>query len=860
MSADAWADAQQLLHFWPSVPAAYPVEGTCQRLRDALVDLAEHRAGWLDVASLVRQILLEHEARQGIQVPLHVPAGEDLPTSAQWREVGCSTVPDGTGLRVTALPWHPPTGSPTSDEAATNDLKQIYEGQPRSLSVRTADPFWTSALGYPEYVSTGQRQAARTVALAPAGSTTIVCLPTASGKTEVALAPTLLARRSRGVSVVVVPTVVLALDMERRVSALLSSSEQHGYGIRYAYTGGLSPEDKDAIRKNIREGRQRVLVASPEAVVTGLSDALASAAEAGYLEYLIIDEAHLVEQWGTEFRPEFQTMASHRLAWLAKAPAGRQVITVAMSATLTEQQIHTLSRLFPGQDETAVVWASALRHEPSYYLDRHTNEDQRRDAVLAAVRLLPRPLALYTTTEKDVTAWMNTLQATGLHRVTRVTGSSTEEQRRTAVEGWRGRRVEGSASPTRYDVVVGTSAFGLGIDADVRTVVHACLPETVDRYYQEVGRGGRDRRPSIAYLATTPADGRVAEYVNRQVVIGTDLGWKRWQAMLQSATQTRPGIYMVNLDVWPVHMSVGYGRNRQWNVRTLNLMARAGLIKLRASEPPVRVDGEPIADWGIRLETYYADVAKRMDVEIVDGETNRPEYWEKAVSAARRIPISEQRAALAQMHRALTGDKCVGDVLARHYRVRWQGGVFTSAVNCRGCPRCRAGGPADPNAAFGLYRSADEPFPAVQAWRGRPADPFARMRKGSSWQSIWWADHQTREHLVPQLLARLARRGVAVLGGPGLDPSTAADVQAAALPFPVVVDHDGDLLATYTGSLVWVLDAASGLAGPVIERLEGGDPTYLVHAQTLSSPDRPGIRLVETCYAPISVKSALGAL
>ena len=134
------------------------------------------------------------------------------------------------------------------------------------------------------------------------------------------------------------------------------------------------------------------------------------------------------------------------------------------------------------------------------------------------------------------------------------------------------------------------------------------------------------------------------------------------------------------------------------------------------------------------------------------------------------------------------------------------------------------------------------------------------MRKGSSWQSIWWADQQTREHLVPQLLARLARRGVSVLGGPGLDASTAADVQAAALPFPVVVDHDGDLLATYAGPLVWVLDAASALAGPVMDRLESGDPTYLVHAQTLPSPDRSGIRLVDTCHAPVSVNTALGAL
>ena len=56
-------------------------------------------------------------------------------------------------------------------------------------------------------------------------------------------------------------------------------------------------------------------------------------------------------------------------------------------------------------------------------------------------------------------------------------------------------------------MLVGTSALGLGVDLpDVKTVVHACIPETVDRYYQEVGRGGRDGSPSLSYLATAPAD------------------------------------------------------------------------------------------------------------------------------------------------------------------------------------------------------------------------------------------------------------------------------------------------------------------------------------------------------------------
>ena len=106
---------------------------------------------------------------------------------------------------------------------------------------------------------------------------------------------------------------------------------------------------------------------------------------------------------------------------------------------------------------------------------------------------------------------MTALHGAGFRRITQVTGDSSDEQRRSAIEGWRGEDTLGRTIPTRYDIVVGTSAFGLGVDMpDVRSVVHACVPETLDRFYQEVGRGGRDGRPSIACLASAPGDYAVA--------------------------------------------------------------------------------------------------------------------------------------------------------------------------------------------------------------------------------------------------------------------------------------------------------------------------------------------------------------
>jgi len=736
----------------------------------------------------------------------------------------------------------------------------VYAGRSRRQLRHIADPFWTKALGpgFAFYTSLGQRQAARAVVTAPPGSTLIVCLPTGEGKTELAWAAALPATRNRGTAVVVVPTVVLAMDLERRIARLLDSlGERSSPTGRYAYTGGLPDDIKRALRDDVRNGTQRVIIAAPEALLTGLSDALDAAATAGYLTHLIIDEAHLVEQWGNEFRPEFQAMSAQRRSWLAVAPPGKEPVTLAMSATLTPRQTTTLQELFGTPESTELVWAAQTRREPSYFFGASATVSDQNEAVLRAVSMLPRPLILYTTTQSSAREWLERLQGAGLRRVTRVSGDVGDEIRRAAVSGWRGEGEDGLASATEFDVVVGTSAFGLGLDMpDVRSVVHACMPETLDRYYQEVGRGGRDGGPSIAYLVSTRQDHEIAARLNQQVVISADKGWTRWTSLKLTAVDLQDGRQQVNLDQVPAHLVDESARNRQWNVRTLNLMVRAGLITLDAPRRPQAEDSEDDEQWYRRLAEYNESALGQVVVGIVDGKANDPAHWRSSVESQRTLLVREQTAALSQLRKLIAGSHCVNEVLADYYRMQWEGGILSTGVNCRGCPQCRM----SLTRTAGVWtRECDEPFPSLPAWLVA-ADPLMGVRGRHRWVSAWWRDQAHRDDRLGEILTRLVRKGLHVLGGPGLDSDLIRRVQRGAWPRPVVWDRDANLLDTYEGPMIWVVDGSVTLPDAVRSRLCVGPPTYIFHPQGLADHVRAHLLLSQTADVSMSLETLFGEL
>ncbi|WP_204773019.1 protein DpdF [Orlajensenia leifsoniae] len=843
------AEAQDAISGWPVIGhTGTPVGDACRRLLDALgtFQTLGVSTGWRDVGGLVRQVLLTDQGVYGGAPQLTVPSVHPWPSIEQWRALKCRAISVGQEkLRITADQWLPSIDE--SEEAkskAAEQMAAVYRGElTHEPSTRRADPFWQATHGYDAYRGAAQQQAAR-AAVTNDGQPLLISLPTGRGKTAVAWSRALLA--TVGVTVVIVPTVVLALDMERRTRIQAKESRLPLSPVdRYAYIGSLDPETKRVIRSAVRAGTQRIIYASPEAFVSGLSQAIMDAAQSGLLQQIVVDEAHLVDQWGNDFRPEFQMIPALAREAYERAPAVKKPSVLLMSATIAQRQVELLTKLF-GHDDVSVelLWGSALRAEPAYFVHAFVDEQERVNAVVDAVSMLPRPMILYTTTVADANEWVKRLSDLGLQRVGIVTGKSSDLDRQTAVEKWRGLLTDGRDSRTQFDIMVGTSAFGLGIDVpDVRTIVHACLPESIDRYYQEVGRAGRDGRATAAVLYAGPRDSKIARRLASATFIGEEKGWNRWRALVAKAERVEgaPGQrYRVKKSTLPTYMDRGFGESEAWNIRTLTLMAQAGVVALRAPFwiPPVGASPEEAA---IAQEQYFENAPDLVEFELLHGDLMAQKDWVDALSAEKSRAHRESTAALRAVENLVAGCECVGMLLARHYGVAIHGGRHLTAASCRSCPWCRA----NPDRATGID-PAEYSVPRIPSPRNR-ADPL-RSWRGRDAALLFIALEEGDDGF--NILRRLATLGVNVYYG--LTEPLGKRLQQQVRNVPIIradISDASGLAEYYHDSVVFVAnDDNCTLA---FDRADLGLPTYLIAPDDIEDPQRPGWKLRDTHAAVV---------
>ena len=294
------------------------------------------------------------------------------------------------------------------------------------------------------------------------GNNTFVIMPTGGGKSLCYQLPALM---SEGTAIVVSPLIAL---MKNQVDAIRSFSSEDG--VAHFLNSSLTRNEALRVRKDIKDGRTKILYVAPESLtkkenVEFLADIKIS--------FFAIDEAHCISEWGHDFRPEYR-----RLRTIFDEI--KRVPMIALTATATEKvQEDILKNLdIPGAN---VFKASFNR--PNLYYEVRPKRDVNREITKYVKQNAGRSGIIYCLSRKKVEEMAQTLVVNGIKALPYHAGMDAsqraEHQDRFLMED--------------VDVIVATIAFGMGIDKpDVRFVIHHDIPKSLESYYQETGRGGRD--------------------------------------------------------------------------------------------------------------------------------------------------------------------------------------------------------------------------------------------------------------------------------------------------------------------------------------------------------------------------------
>ena len=666
---------------------------SCEQLRRAVLSLYSNpqSVGSGDLAGLVRHVLRRGTICNDPEYLLTVPSESPWPKEDLWTESHVKVVgSDHQSLRLRAANAWKADWLEGSDKFSPFEasLREEYrrKGWPTSphLPLDTALEYGLK-LPFKGYQGPGQRLAIRSAFFLKPGGTLVVNLPTGTGKSLVAWAAALLAA-PRELTVMITPTIALAIDQERQ----LRENYPHvpgGLPSEMAWHSGLNDAARKAIHQRLRDNTQRVLITSPESFVGSLSRVLYKTAESGLLKYFVVDEAHLVAQWGNDFRPEFQAMSGLRRELSKRCPEGRAFRTLLLSATLTQESFDVLETLF-SDGEFDSVNAVALRPEPEYWLSPSVTKLERDRKVVELVRVAPRPFLLYVTTKRDADSWHRQIREHGIKRCGCVHGSTSNDERERVIDLWRAGEI---------DCVVATSAFGLGMDkSDVRTVIHACIPESIDRYYQEVGRAGRDGCASVSILLPCEdADKTTAKSISQDRIISLEKGRDRWDDLMKAADYLpHKQIWRVKLNTRPTHIHQDSDANVAWNLRTLVLLNRAGIIRLESEEPPdtQRLDGESDQAFEARGQKATDEYFETAYLTILNDRHLDEEVWERVVQPERQRMYAASRESFDRMNDLLSGNREIGELLRDTYTVRTSNGGPRPEQYCSGCTFCRAHG------------------------------------------------------------------------------------------------------------------------------------------------------------------------
>jgi ATP-dependent DNA helicase RecQ len=327
-------------------------------------------------------------------------------------------------------------------------------------------------LGY-EQLRPGQEDA---IAAVLAGHDTLAVMPTGSGKSAIyqiagAIIP--------GVTVVVSPLIALQQD---QVGAI---AEMDAGGAALLNSALPAAEREEALDEFAR-GATEFLFLAPEQFTNEETFARVQASEPSLF---VVDEAHCMSEWGHDFRPEYL-----RLGAVIEALAHPRVLALTATASPPVRR-EIVERL--GMREPRIVVRGFDRPNIRLAVEGFSDEEEKRQALVARVVAAPKPGIVYAATRKHAEELATALGGQGVNAVAYHAGMAAGERA----------RIQETFMSDAAEVIVATTAFGMVVDKlNVRFVYHLDVSESVDAYYQEIGRAGRDGEPAKAILFYRPED------------------------------------------------------------------------------------------------------------------------------------------------------------------------------------------------------------------------------------------------------------------------------------------------------------------------------------------------------------------
>jgi ATP-dependent DNA helicase RecQ len=301
---------------------------------------------------------------------------------------------------------------------------------------------------------------------------TLGLLPTGGGKSIIFQVPALV---NDGMCLVITPLIALMKDQVENLNAK---------NIRAAAIySGMSPQEIDLVLNNCVFGAYKFLYLSPERLGTELFLARLPKMK---INLIAVDEAHCISQWGYDFRPAYLKIAEIR-KFLPEVPI------LALTATATKKVVEDIQAQLQFQEKN--VFKKSFERKNLVYLVRQTED--KLEHLLKIARKVKGTGIVYVRNRKKTKEIAVFLQQNGISADYYHAGLENK-LKDVKQENWKNGKIK---------IIVATNAFGMGIDkADVRFVVHIDLPDSLEAYYQEAGRAGRDEKASFAILLYNDSD------------------------------------------------------------------------------------------------------------------------------------------------------------------------------------------------------------------------------------------------------------------------------------------------------------------------------------------------------------------